>query len=157
MLRYIRFDIVFQEVPGEVTLAIHIANCPNRCQGCHSPHLQEDTGEALDEPTLAAWIDAYGDAITCICFMGGDADPHEVGRLAGFVKRQQGRTIRTAWYSGRASVADGIALSDFDYIKLGAYVEHLGGLDHPATNQRFYCIEKGEMIDGTNRFQKHKN
>jgi hypothetical protein len=31
-------------------------------------------------------------------------------------------------------------------------VEHLGGLDKPDTNQRFYRIEKGEMIDETSGF-----
>ena len=28
MLKYANFDIVFQEVPDEVTLAINISNCP---------------------------------------------------------------------------------------------------------------------------------
>ena len=29
MLKYANYDIVFQEVPDEVTLAINISNCPN--------------------------------------------------------------------------------------------------------------------------------
>lgn len=151
-MKYISFDIVFQEIPGEVTLAINISNCPNRCAGCHSPHLQKDAGEMLNEVVLAAWIEKYGDAITCICFMGGDAEPCEVSRLAGFVKRQKGADIKTGWYSGKATLPACISLSNFDYIKLGAYAEHLGGLNKPATNQRFYRIENGEMIDETNRF-----
>ena len=31
MLRYINTDIVFQEFPDEVTLAINISGCPCRC------------------------------------------------------------------------------------------------------------------------------
>ena len=31
VVRYYNFDIVFAEIPGETTLAINIANCPNRC------------------------------------------------------------------------------------------------------------------------------
>jgi anaerobic ribonucleoside-triphosphate reductase activating protein len=84
--------------------------------------------------------------------MGGDAEPCEVSRLAGFVKRQKGKTIKTGWYSGKATLPAGISLSNFDYVKLGAYAKRLGGLNKSTTNQRFYRIEKGEMIDETNRF-----
>jgi anaerobic ribonucleoside-triphosphate reductase activating protein len=154
MLRYINFDIVFQEIPDEVTLAVNISNCPNRCKGCHSPALWEDAGERLDEKTLSEWIDRYGSAITCICFMGGDAHPERVGQLAGFVRRTSGGKIKTGWYSGRAALPASMPLPDFDYIKLGAYVEHLGGLDAPTTNQRFYRIENGAMLDMTERFYK---
>ena len=40
------FDVVFQEIPGEVTLALNLSGCPNRCAGCHSPHLWEEVGGA---------------------------------------------------------------------------------------------------------------
>ncbi|MDR0694172.1 MAG: anaerobic ribonucleoside-triphosphate reductase activating protein [Prevotellaceae bacterium] len=151
MLRYISFDIVFQEIPGEVTLAVNITGCPNRCAGCHSPHLQEDTGEALDENVLSVWLEKYGSAITCLCFMGGDADPHEVARLTAFI-RKKSSYLKTAWYSGKAGLPADFSLRNFDYIKLGAYVEHLGGLSTPTTNQRFYRIEKGKMTDKTDGF-----
>jgi anaerobic ribonucleoside-triphosphate reductase activating protein len=155
-LKFVSFDIVFQEIPGEVTLAVNISNCPNRCEGCHSPHLQADTGETLDEKTLSAWLEKYGSAITCICFMGGDAEPHEVCRLAAFIRKENDK-LKTAWYSGKAAVPAGFSLLNFDYVKLGAYTKHLGGLDKPATNQRFYRIEKGEMVDKTYSFHKHRN
>ena len=45
MLRLASFDVVFQEIPGEVTLALNLSGCPNRCAGCHSPHLWEEVGE----------------------------------------------------------------------------------------------------------------
>ncbi|MCL2247577.1 MAG: anaerobic ribonucleoside-triphosphate reductase activating protein, partial [Lentimicrobiaceae bacterium] len=71
-MRFLSYDIVFQEVPGEVALAINISNCPNRCKGCHSSHLQEDTGEELTEDVLFSLLNIYGNAVTCVCFMGGD-------------------------------------------------------------------------------------
>ena len=52
MVRYHNFDIVFAEIPCETTLAINITNCPNRCRGCHSLHLQADMGRVLDEAEL---------------------------------------------------------------------------------------------------------
>ena len=39
MLKYVNTDIVFQEIPDEVTLAVNISNCPCRCPGCHSQYL----------------------------------------------------------------------------------------------------------------------
>ena len=35
-LRFDREEIVWQEVPGEVSLAFLCSGCPLRCQGCHS-------------------------------------------------------------------------------------------------------------------------
>jgi anaerobic ribonucleoside-triphosphate reductase activating protein len=161
MLKFQSYDIVFQEVPGEVTLAINISNCPNGCRGCHSPHLAEDTGEELDEEALAGLIEKYGNAITCVCFMGGDSDPLEVERLSAFLHGGAGGSpgkaagrIKTAWYSGRRDLPEGCVLHHFDFIKLGPYVERAGGLDSASTNQKFYRIENETMVDITERFRR---
>ncbi len=152
MLRFANYDIVFQEVPGEVTLAINLSNCPNRCKGCHSPYLMEDKGEVLDENALSELLRKYGDAVTCVCFMGGDAVPQEVERLAVFISKTTDKRLKTAWYSGKESFPSECSLSSYNYVKLGAYNERLGGLDSPNTNQRFYRIENTEMIDITSIF-----
>jgi anaerobic ribonucleoside-triphosphate reductase activating protein len=149
MLRYANYDVVFQEVPGEVTLAINLSGCPNRCRGCHSPYLMEDVGRILDRDSLDALLDKYGGAITCVCFMGGDASPEEVEELAGYVHGKAGRRLKTGWYSGKPALPEGCLIEHFDYIKLGPYIEHLGGLGSVTTNQRFYRVDKGEMIDVT--------
>ena len=52
MLKYAGYDIVFQEIPDEVTLALNLSGCPNGCPGCHSPHLQRDEGKALTPGAL---------------------------------------------------------------------------------------------------------
>jgi anaerobic ribonucleoside-triphosphate reductase activating protein len=152
MLRFVSYNIVFQEVPEEVTLAINLSNCPNRCKGCHSPHLQEDIGEQLDNNVLAVLLEKYGDAITCICFMGGDISPQEVEQCAVFVRDRTNGRIKIAWYSGKNRFPQKCSLHHFDYVKLGAYKELLGGLRSATTNQRFYRIENGEMIDITEHF-----
>jgi anaerobic ribonucleoside-triphosphate reductase activating protein len=147
MLRYANYNIVFQEIPGEVTLAINLSNCPNRCRGCHSPYLQENTGEALDNNVLAGLLEKYGNAVTCVCFMGGDATPRAVDQCSAFLRNQSNGRIKTGWYSGRNTFPKECSLQNFDYVKLGAYVEHLGGLDSATTNQRFYRIDNGQMTD----------
>lgn len=153
MLRYASYDIVFREVPGEVTLAINISNCPNRCPGCHSAHLMRDIGEVLDEESLSRLLDTYGRSVTCVCFMGGDACPREVESLSAYLRAGSGGRLKAGWYSGKDRLPEGCSPRHFDYIKLGAYVERLGGLDSPATNQRFYRVEEGNMIDITSRFR----
>ena len=150
MLKYTNYNIVFQEIPDEVTLAINISNCPNCCKGCHSPHLMEDIGEELTENVLSGLLNIYGNAVTCICFMGGDGSPEEVLNLAKFAKQFH---KKIAWYSGNSELYEN-AQYCFDYIKSGKYVEELGGLNSPTTNQRFYRIENTTMIDITERFYK---
>ena len=116
MVRYHNFDIVFAEIPDETTLAINITNCPNRCPGCHSPHLQRDGGERLDAETLQRLLDRYGRSVTCVCFMGGDAAPPEPGwpkRSAGTVRRCAPRGTRDANASPRGSISPGSTTSSW--------------------------------------------
>lgn len=146
MLKYFNYDIVFQEIPDEVTLAINLSNCPNRCPGCHSPHLAEDIGEVLTGEVLEDLILKYGQAITCICFMGGDAAPDEVNQLAIYV-HSRSMDMKVGWYSGRATLPANFSLQPFNYIKLGAYIEKLGGLRSSGTNQRLYKINEGQVLE----------
>ncbi len=154
MLRLASYDIVFQEVPGETTLALNISGCPNRCPGCHSPHLRDESGEPLDDGLLEWLLDKYGDSVTCICFMGGDGDPKMVSELAAMVKRLSEGRLLTAWYSGNATLPDEFEIETFDYIKLGPYIEKFGGLRSPATNQRFYKVSGHTLTDITHIFRK---
>lgn len=154
MLKYHNYDIVFQEVPGEVTLAINITNCPNGCKGCHSPYLMKDEGAILNEEALCGLLENYGQSITCICFMGGDAAPQEVKDLAFFVQRITHQRVKTAWYSGKQHLPELFDVTCFNFIKLGPYVEQLGGLTQSTTNQRFYRVEGTQLIDETHLFFK---
>lgn len=148
MLKFVDYDIVFQEIPDEVTLAINLSNCPYRCKGCHSPQLQQDIGEELNKSNLSQLLQSYGKAITCICFMGGDADTDGLYRLADFVRESLAGKIKTAWYSGNDQLPEQ-AKDYFDFVKTGPYIEALGGLDKKSTNQRIFRIEKGSAIDIT--------
>ncbi|QGY46294.1 anaerobic ribonucleoside-triphosphate reductase activating protein [Maribellus comscasis] len=147
MLKYYNYDIVFQEIPNEVTLAISITNCPNRCKGCHSPHLQEDIGEELNENRIVSLMDKYVSAITCFCFMGGDRTPQKIAELANFVRLHY-PAIKVAWYSGCAKLPDGFNNKDFQYIKLGGYIEKMGPLKSKTSNQHLFQVQQdGSMKD----------
>ena len=157
MLKVASFDIVFQEIPGEVTLALNLSNCPCHCPGCHSQHLAEDIGEELNESLMDGLIARYGSMITCVAFMGGDAAPEEVAQWASKLKAENGK-LKTAWYSGRPTYPNNQIIPNtqnpFDYVKLGPYIESLGGLKSPTTNQHLYKRVGDSWEDITSSFWK---
>lgn len=157
-MKYVNTGVVFQEIPDEVTLSINISNCPCHCLGCHSQYLWDDIGNELNAMSLGMLLKDYADDITCLAFMGGDAEPEVVDKLAQWV-RGAFPSLRIAWYSGKKELAKAIDLRHFDYIKLGPYVESMGPLNKETTNQRLYKVEKDMTLkDITKKFwRKWKN
>lgn len=155
-MKYVDTKVVFREVPDEVTLAINISNCPVKCPGCHSSYLAEDIGEVLDYEALSSLI-KNNPGISCVSFMGGDADPALVREYALWVKSEY-PGMKTCWYSGRGVENAKPFLDALDYVKVGPYIDEYGPLDSKTTNQRFYRIEhtpSGEnLMDITSVFQK---
>ena len=156
MAKYYNSMVVFEEIPDEITLAINITNCPCRCVNCHSKFLWEDVGTELTFEELERLI-KENDGITCVCFMGGDANPKEINDLATYIsaKNMCGyKSLKIGWYSGKDELSEDIDISLFDYIKLGHYDEKFGGLDKETTNQRLYKIahDKESLIDITSKF-----
>ena len=152
MLKYVDTKIVFQEVPNEISLAINISNCPCNCPGCHSAYLAEDIGKELTEEELNILI-ASNEGISCVCFMGGDRESYEIKHMASYIRNIY-PNLKIAWYSGKDTLPSSIELNihNFDYIKLGPYIEELGPLNSKYTNQRFYEINNGKLIDKTYLF-----
>ncbi|UKK51926.1 anaerobic ribonucleoside-triphosphate reductase activating protein [Prevotella sp. E13-17] len=154
MLKYVNTGIVFQEIPDEVTLAINISNCPCHCPGCHSQYLWEDIGLPLNTEAIDDFVSKYGNDITCIAFMGGDADPVSVNMLAQYIHESYPK-YKVAWYSGRIRIPAIIKKEDFDFIKIGPFIRHLGPLNKTTTNQRLYRKDdEGNFEDITERFWK---
>ena len=161
MLKYTDTQVTFSEVPDEISLCINISNCPNHCPDCHSKELWEDIGEPLNVGKLCDLV-AANKGITCICFMGGDADTGELFALFEFCSRLF-EGIKVAWYTGRDTIP--LALpEEVDYIKIGPYKKECGPLNNPKTNQRMYCrgkhlhkldANKEEFYDITNKFWKN--
>lgn len=154
MLKYTDTDIVFQEIPDEVTLAVSLSGCPCHCPGCHSKHLWGNGGEDLTDDAIECLLERTGSNVSCIALMGGDAAPAEVDSLMSRIRRRHPK-LHTAWWSGRTLLSPAVSLSNFDYIKLGPYLAHLGPLKSPRTNQRLYHIEHNTMHDITPRFWKN--
>lgn len=150
MAKYIDARVTFSEVPDEISLCISITGCPYKCFNCHSPHLREDIGEWLTKETLDSLIEK-NKGITCVCLMGGDDCTSDINALANYVRTKY-PDLKIAWYSGSKRVSQYINLCNFDYIKVGPYMEDCGGLDKPTTNQVMYKIE-----NITYKFRKHED
>ena len=133
MLKYVDSKVTFTEIPDEITLAINISNCPCHCINCHSSYLAEDIGKSLNLEALTNLIDS-NNGISCVCIMGGDANPSEVDDIAQDIKEYYPE-LKVAWYSGRQELSKEIELENFNYIKLGPYIKDKGPLNCRTTNQ----------------------
>lgn len=155
-MKYVDTKVVFREVPDELALAINISGCPVKCPGCHSSYLVRDIGESLDRESLGKLV-AQNPGITCVSFMGGDADPLYIRDLALWVKAEN-PGMKTCWYSGREKEDGKDVLDALDFVKFGPYIDEFGPLDKEMTNQRFYKVEhlkSGiELLDWTEKFKK---
>lgn len=155
MLKYVNYEVVFAEIPDEISLAINISNCPCKCPDCHSPYLAEDIGSLLTPRKLKEIIEE-NKGITCVCFMGGDLEPHYINTLARLIKETT--DLKVGWYSGRQMLSRDIDPEWFDFIKLGPYHAEFGPLNDPNTNQVMYKVvhENGHsvMFNITSKFWK---
>jgi len=151
MIRYHSSSVVFQEIPDEITLALEITSCPHRCPECHSPWLREATGKDLTWVECLRLIKA-NPGVSCVCFMGGDANHAEVAELCDSIRRAG---FKAAIYSGDEEM-DPELIDHVDYYKIGPYIKELGPLGSPTTNQRLYRIEDSKVVDLTKRFLPRK-
>lgn len=70
-------------------------------------------------------------------------------------------TVKVGWYSGRQELAKEIDINNFDFIKLGPYLEECGPLNCRTTNQKFYKVVhtsmgKSKLYDITHKFWKNE-
>jgi len=74
-------------VIGYLKRVSNFSNCPFRCEGCHSPELQEDLGEGFTAEKLIELIDR-NQGITCVYFMGGDRSLADLKTLSRVVSER---------------------------------------------------------------------
>lgn len=145
---YTNSRITFTEVPNEISLTFLISGCPLKCTGCHSTYAKDPTvGTYLSIDEIDYHIKRHNGFITTVCFLGGEWEPQELSQLLQHVKF---RDLKTALYSGKTKIPTALTYH-LDYIKLGPWVERLGGLDSETTNQRFINLNTNEDI--THLFQ----
>lgn len=144
MLRYVHEDIVWQEVPGEVSLAYTIAGCPLRCPGCHSTYTwNPDQGDELTPARLQRRIEDYAGMLSCVLFFGGEWQGEA---LLACLRTARAAGLKTCLYTGLDDVPPAIR-AELTFLKTGAWRRERGGLDDPASNQRFIRTADGEVLN----------
>jgi len=152
MIKYVESKVVFEEIPDKLTLAVTISGCPFSCKNCHSDYLQTDCGEELTTDAIDELLTA-NNGVNCFLFLGDGQDREGICKLAEHIKNTYSN-ISTAIYSGYDWMLDEYC-EVFDYIKTGGYIEEMGDLTSPTTNQRLYKRNtEGVFEDVTFLFQK---
>lgn len=134
-MRYSGLQIVFQEIPDEISLAIHFTGCPLKCNGCHSADLwNSNNGIDLNSLKFEKILFQYSKYISCVVFMGGEWQPTQLLELIQITKAQN---KKTALYTGlQLNEVPNLLIANLDYLKYGPYIPELGGLTSKKTNQR---------------------
>ena len=141
---YYDFQVVFQEVPGEISLCFSISGCPLRCIGCHSPFLwKEGQGSKLTPGVFQNHLDRYEGLASCVLFMGGEWH-HKV--LLSHLKQARKLGYKTCLYTGLDQVPSSL-LEHLTFIKTGKWNQKLGGLDHKATNQVYREVATNKSLN----------
>ncbi|QPG58808.2 anaerobic ribonucleoside-triphosphate reductase activating protein [Shewanella eurypsychrophilus] len=137
-------SIVFQEVPGEITLCFSITGCRVGCKGCHSTDLwNEKHGSPLTNSGFSKWIERYQGLISCVLFFGGE---WQADALIEKLQIAKAYGLKTCLYSGEKYVD--IAITEqLDFLKTGRWVAELGGLDSPSSNQVFRDLCTGKTLN----------
>jgi len=142
----------FQEVPGEITLALSISGCPLRCKNCHSAETYPiDFGSKLTKDELDRLLKKFRHT-SCVLFYGGEWNMEELITFINYIKE---KGLKVCLYTGRKlNYFEDEFIKSLDYIKVGPYKERKGNLSSPTTNQRFFKIKNGELINKTKVFWK---
>lgn len=143
-MNYKSLQITFQEVPDEISLCFLITGCPLRCRGCHSSDAwASDGGRVLTRDHFEELLEKYGDAITCVCFLGGEWEEENLRQLCRTAQR---RNFKTCLYTGLEDVGEGVK-EFLDFLKVGPYVPELGGLASRGTNQKFIDLKTMKILN----------
>lgn len=143
------FQIVFQEVPGEISLCFSISGCSIHCEGCHSPFLwKEGNGKLFTDEHYNTLLNRYKKYATCVLFMGGEWHQQE---LIDKLKAARNIGFKTCLYTGEEKVPEEIK-SNLTWLKTGKWIQDLGGLESLKTNQKFIEIASNNILN--HLFQK---
>ena len=145
-MRYSSKQIVFQEIPNEISIAFHITGCPLRCLGCHSSiQRNSELGNDLNEDIFRAEIEKNIDYVSCVLFLGGEWDESQLCKLLDISKAKY---LNTALYTGLEfdEVSSEIK-NRLTYLKYGPFVSSLGPLSSSSTNQKLINLKTNECLN----------
>jgi len=141
---YYDFQVVLQEVPGEISLCFSISGCNMHCDGCHSPFLwKEGNGSLLTKDVFTSLLNQYSNLATCVLFMGGEWHKEELIEMLLLAKKKK---YKTCLYTGEKSVSEELS-KQLTWIKTGKWKQNLGGLASKITNQKFIEVKTNKNLN----------
>ncbi|MGN7515908.1 MAG: anaerobic ribonucleoside-triphosphate reductase activating protein [Allomuricauda sp.] len=141
---YHDFQVVLQEVPGEISLCFSISGCPLRCHGCHSPFLwKEGNGHELTPEYFKTLLNQYAGFATCVVFMGGEWHPRT---LTEYLQHAQDQGYKTCLYTGQEKISSHIC-DHLTFLKTGKWDPTRGGLESKRTNQVFLDLRTNTILN----------
>lgn len=144
MLYFSHEQVVWQEVPDEVSLAYTITGCPLGCKGCHSTDSwPAGSGTPLTTAYLSQRLQQYQGLISCVLFLGGEWQP---AALITLLQQVKANGLHCCLYTGLEQITPEIT-QYLTYLKTGRWIAALGGLDNPATNQRFIDLRTRQQLN----------
>ena len=139
-LYFFNKDVVFQEVPNEVSLSFAIAGCTNNCKNCSWQNIKMQK-KPLSAAVFENYLKKYKGLASCVVFLGGDWKPRT---LLNRLKKAKEYGFKTCLYTGKNDVSNEIK-EQLDYLKVGPYIEELGGLASEKTNQKFIFLRMNRI------------
>ncbi len=141
---YYDFQVVLQEVPGEISLCFSISGCNMHCEGCHSPFLwKEGNGSLLTNEVYTKILNQYQNLATCVLFMGGEWHPEE---LIAMLQLAKNKNYKTCLYTGEETISENLK-SHLTFLKTGKWKQELGGLESRTTNQKFIEVPTNQKLN----------
>lgn len=142
MLKYSYPQEVFQEIPGEISLALSISGCPLACKNCHSVETwNTNFGKELTFNEIDLLLKRFKH-ISCVLFYGGEWEIDNLIKIIDYIKEKYSLLI--GLYTGREiGFFSNKFLKKIDFLKTGVYIEDKGNLTSIYTNQHFFILKDG--------------
>ena len=140
-MKVISSQIVFQEVPNEISLSFLIAWCPLKCEGCHSKdkiEWKELTIQGLEDNIIK-----NKNFISCVLFLGWEWEKENLIQMLKICKEHWKKTCLYTWL---LDVSNEIK-ENLDYLKVWPYIKMLWWLDSEKTNQKIYNVKTWESLN----------
>lgn len=148
-MKYYQYTVVFQEMPDDIALTFELTQCPMHCDGCHSPHLQEDIGETITLSVFRQIVDKYIGMVSAVLFMGSAYNADDQLELAQMLDYAKSLGLKTCIWTGESDVCANLK-QYLDFLKTGRYIAEKGALGTPGTNQRYINLLTNETVGVSN-------
>ena len=141
------YDVTFVEVPTEINLTFYVYGCKLNCKNCSWLFANTDSVYELSIEDYKDLLEKYKDKATCIVFLGGEWEEN----IIDYIKLAQ-KDYKICLYTGLTynellnQYPD--IIQYLDYLKTGRYIERLGNLDSPTTNQQLLRLTDNKILKG---------